>query len=64
MNVVFDMSKVICSSSWSGDEVGYDHLPLVNLYIYQPESGPEINFYVDEESGEILDMWSCCECQE
>lgn len=43
------------SSDWNGDEVGFDDVLVVGLY-----SVPDtpIMYYVDTESGEVLDAWA------
>lgn len=42
------------SSDWNGYEVGYDDIDVVGLYSF-PHT--EVYFYVDVETGTILEMW-------
>lgn len=44
------------SSDWNGDEVGYDHIPVVGLYFFTYED-KEYGVYIDTESGKALDVW-------
>lgn len=64
MELTFHLDKLHWSSDWNGDEVGWPELDVVGLYTYQPNVGPSIHFYIDMDSGLILDMWSGCDCDE
>lgn len=46
-------------SDWSGYEVGYPVIPVVGLYTSH-ELG--YDFYIDMETGGVLEVISCCEC--
>lgn len=43
------------SSDWNGDELGMDEI-LVNG-LYTVKENPEISYYIDTETGIILDAW-------
>lgn len=42
-------------SDWDGEEVGYDNVPVVGLYAVK--SVPQINMYIDTETGRVLEIW-------
>lgn len=42
-------------SDWNGDEVGFPDVPVVGLYSLKNQP---IDYYVDTETGVILDAWS------
>lgn len=46
----------VWSSDWSGDEVGFPESLIVGLYSLRVN--PDIYFYIDMESLEILDAWA------
>lgn len=51
------------SSDWNGDEVGYPDVPVVGLYTLTVN--PDIHFYVNMDTLEILEAWTVneeCEC--
>ncbi|MEX5935956.1 hypothetical protein [Mammaliicoccus sciuri] len=43
------------SSDWNGDEVGYDDISVVGLYVVK--DSPDIHYYVNTETGEVLEVW-------
>jgi len=43
------------SSDWNGDEVGFDDVNVVGFYTI-PDSS--ISYYVDTETGYVLDAWA------
>lgn len=46
---------LIWQSDWAGDEVGHDDILVVGLYMLAAE--PRISFYIDMESGSILQVF-------
>lgn len=62
MILEFPFDKTVWSSDCLGEEVGYPDIPVVGIYTYQPDVGPEISLYIDMGTAEILDMWSSCDC--
>jgi hypothetical protein len=46
---------LIWSSDWCGEEVGYDHIEIVGLYLTRET---EIQLYIDMDTLEILEAWS------
>jgi hypothetical protein len=53
--------ELLWSSDWNGDEVGYDHLPVVGLYTWKDKG---IDMYIDMETMRILEIWSTEEDEE
>ncbi|WNM50549.1 hypothetical protein Alsa1_CDS0199 [Staphylococcus phage Alsa_1] len=47
-----DYSKLHWQSDWNGDEVGFENRSIVGLYTYG-----DINFYIDTETEEVLEIW-------
>lgn len=43
------------SSDWNGDELGMDEILVIGLYTVK--ENPEISYYIDTETGIILDAW-------
>ncbi|WP_202809283.1 hypothetical protein [Staphylococcus equorum] len=43
------------SSDWNGDELGMDEILVTGLYTVK--ENPEISYYIDTETGIILDAW-------
>lgn len=43
------------SSDWNGDELGMDEILVIGLYTVKET--PEISYYIDTETGIILDAW-------
>lgn len=41
------------SSDWNGDEVGYDHVDVVGLYLL---NDTDFGFYINMETMEILEV--------
>ena len=54
--VEFTISDCIWSSDWNGYEVGFDDIDIVGLYSKEVPSGI-VNFYINIETGEVLDVW-------
>ncbi|MCA1064836.1 hypothetical protein QTG56_24830 (plasmid) [Rossellomorea sp. AcN35-11] len=46
---------LIWSSDWCGEEIGYEHISIVGLYLTRET---EIQFYIDMDSLEILEAWT------
>ena len=46
-------------SDWNGDEVGYPDVLVVGLYTSYALG---CDFYIDTETGDVLEVLSCCEC--
>lgn len=66
MEVWLQFGKLMWSSDWNGDEVGYDDRNVIGLYVWENEfSGEQVNFYIDMETMEILEFWVslCSECE-
>lgn len=52
-------------SDWNGDEVGHPELNAVGLYSMESEStGQTVYIYINAETGEILSIWTSCDCSE
>ena len=49
--------KMLWSSDWNGEEVGYPESTIVSLYTAENEEGKTLYLYVDIESNKILDFW-------
>lgn len=43
-------------SDWNGDEVGYPEVGVVGLYSQERDDG-SYSFYIDVETGKVLDFW-------
>ena len=54
IGTTIDYTKDRWSSDWNGDEVGFDDVDVVGLYSV-PDS--TISYYVDTETGYVLDAW-------
>lgn len=51
-----DLPNLAWSSDWNGDEVGYPESEIVGLYSQERDDGI-YSFYIDVESGKVLDFW-------
>lgn len=51
-DVVKDWHELHWSSDWNGDEVGYDEIPVIGLYEKDGWS-----YYVNSETGEVVEAW-------
>lgn len=49
--------KMLWSSDWNGEEVGYPESTIVSLYTAENEEGKTLYLYVDIENNKILDFW-------
>lgn len=49
--------KMLWSSDWNGEEVGYPESTIVSLYTTESEEGKTLYLYVDIENNKILDFW-------
>lgn len=47
-----DYNELHWQSDWNGDEVGYSDRNVVGYY-----TKDNINFYIDTENDEILEVW-------
>ena len=56
MLVAIELDNLRWSSDWGGDEVGYSESEVVGLYSQERDDG-EYNFYIDMETGKVLDFW-------
>ena len=52
----FFISDCVWSSDWNGYEVGFNSISVVGLYTKEVPSGT-VNFYINVETGEVLDIW-------
>ena len=51
-----ELINLAWSSDWNGDEVGYPEAGVVGLY-YQERDDGSYSFYIDVETGKVLDFW-------
>ena len=51
-----ELINLAWSSDWNGDEVGYPEVGVVGLYSQEREDG-SYSFYIDVETGKVLDFW-------
>lgn len=51
-----ELTDLVWSSDWNGDEVGYPESGVVGLYSQEREDG-SYSFYIDMETGRVLDFW-------
>ena len=56
MTVLFELTDLIWSSDWNGDEVGFPESEVVGLYSQERDDGT-YSFYIDFEKCKILDFW-------
>ena len=56
MTVLFELTDLIWSSDWNGDEVGFPESEVVGLYSQERDDGT-YSFYIDFEKFKILDFW-------
>lgn len=49
--------KMLWSSDWDGEDVGYPNSLIVSLYTTENEEGKILYLYVDVKSNKILDFW-------
>lgn len=47
-----DYSKLHWQSDWNGEDVGYNNRNVIGYY-----TKDNINFYIDIETNEILEVW-------
>ena len=58
--ITLELNKdLLWESDWNGDEVGYDDVSIVGLYRLVHTN---IHFYIDMETGKVLEAWKSCEC--
>lgn len=51
-----ELINLAWSSDWNGDEVGYPEVGVVGLYSQERDDG-SYSFYIDVETGKVLDFW-------
>lgn len=56
MLVQIELTDLVWSSDWNGDEVGYPDTEVVGLYSQERDDG-RYDFYLDIETGKVLDFW-------
>lgn len=56
-----DFRALMWSSDWNGDEVGYPEIEVVGLYA---DPGDKYMYYVNSDTGEVLDVWTTVEDDE
>ena len=56
MLVSIELTNLVWSSDWIGDEVGYPELEIVGLYSQERDDG-WYSFYLDMETYKVLDFW-------
>ena len=56
MFVLMELTNLIWSSDWNGDEVGYPESEVVGLYSQERDDG-RYSFYIDIETYKVLDFW-------
>lgn len=54
--VSIELTNLIWSSDWNGDEVGYPESKIVGLYSQERDDG-RYSFYLDMDTGKVLDFW-------
>ena len=63
MLVSMDLTNLVWSSDWNGDEVGYPESEVVGLYSQERDDGC-YSFYLDIETDKVLDFWKEEEMEE
>lgn len=63
MLVSIELTNLRWSSDWNGDDVGYPESEIVGLYSQVRDDGI-YSFYIDVETGEVLDFWKDEELEE
>lgn len=58
MNFLLNLN-CLWQSDWNGYEVGFDNANVVGLY--QLKMNPDIHFYINMETLEVLDVWYVCQ---
>ena len=56
MLVSIELTNLVWSSDWNGDEVGYPESEVVGLYSQERDDG-SYSFYIDMETYKVLDFW-------
>ena len=56
MLVSIELTDLVWSSDWNGDEVGYPESEVVGLYSQERGDG-SYSFYLDMETHKMLDFW-------
>lgn len=56
MLVSIELTDLVWSSGWSGDEIGYPDTEVVGLYSQERDDG-RYSFYIDIETYKVLDFW-------
>lgn len=56
MLVSIELTNLVWSSDWNGDEVGYPESEIVGLYSQVRDDG-RYSFYLDMGTGKMLDFW-------
>lgn len=56
MLLSIELTNLVWSSDWDGDGVGFPELEVVGLYSQERDDG-EYSFYIDTETGKVLDFW-------
>lgn len=56
MIATIELTNLIWSSDWNGYEVGYPESEVVGLYSQERDDG-SYSFYLDMETGKVLDFW-------
>lgn len=51
-----ELTNLAWSSDWNGYEVGFPEVGVVGLYSQERDDGT-YSFYLDMETGNILDFW-------
>ena len=51
-----ELTDLVWSSDWNGDEVGYPESEVVGLYLQERDDGI-YSFYLDMETYKVLDFW-------
>jgi hypothetical protein len=51
-------AEVLWSSDWNGYECGYPEVNVVGLYTLK--MNPDIHFYINMETFDILESWYIC----
>ena len=55
MLVSIELTNLVWSSDWNGDEVGYPESEVVGLYSQERDDG-SYSFYIDMETYKVLDF--------
>lgn len=56
MLLSIELTGLAWSSDWDGDEVGFPNSEVVGLYSQGRDDG-SYSFYIDTETGKVLDFW-------